>query len=91
MNIGGIAPADVLFFQSGDLVQPISPILHLPLRLILRDAISFLHATDELVLLAVDNSQVIFSELAPLFLDLAGDLLPVAFDAVPIHHFLHQM
>jgi hypothetical protein len=38
--------------------------------------------------LALDHIEVVVGELAPLLLNLAFELFPVAFDAIPIHGFL---
>src|SRR6185437_16382084 len=38
-----------------------------------------------LVLLAADDVELVIGQLAPLFLGLALELFPVAFDAVPVH------
>ena len=54
------------------------------------DSVSLLNPPFELVALSVDAIQVIFGELTPLLLDLALNLLPVSFDAIPIHHFLRR-
>src|SRR5712691_2636638 len=69
-------------------LHTVHPRIDLTLRLVLGDAIAFLDAADELVLLAADDGQVVFRQLAPLLLHLAGQLLPVAFDAIPIHDSL---
>src|SRR5216683_1323305 len=69
-------------------LHAVHPRIDLTLRLVLGDAIAFLDAADELVLLAADDGQVVFRQLPPLLLHLAGQLLPVAFDAIPIHDSL---
>src|SRR5579885_903172 len=61
------------------------PVPQLPLRVLLLNAVALLDAPDQLVALAVDESEIIVSELAPLLLHLALHLLPVAGDLVPIH------
>src|SRR4029079_4765878 len=43
-----------------------------------------------LLAVAIDLSEVDVGKLAPLLLDLASHLLPVAFDAIPIHAGLHS-
>ena len=55
------------------------------LGLVLGDPVLLLDLADELVALAGDDVDVVVGELAPLLLHLARELLPVAFDAVPVH------
>ena len=55
------------------------------LRLFLFVAISFLDAADQLISLSSDHGQLVVGQLAPLLLDLAGQLLPIAFDLIPVH------
>src|SRR5665213_2946279 len=52
--------------------------------LVLADAVGLLHLADQLVALAADDVELVVGELAPLFLGLALQLLPVAFDTVPV-------
>src|SRR5690606_25292546 len=61
------------------------PVLDLTLGLVLGNAVTFLNLARELVALAGDDVEVVVGQLAPLLLDLALHLLPVTFDAVPIH------
>ena len=63
----------------------VCPLLDLTLGLILGDSVTLLDATNQLVLLAVDDREIIVGQLAPLLLHLAGDLLSIAFDAIPVH------
>src|SRR5665213_2285200 len=53
-------------------------------RLVLADSVRLLHLADQLVTLATDYVELVVGELAPLFLGLALQLLPVAFDTIPI-------
>src|SRR5512132_3795168 len=53
--------------------------------LVLRDAIRFLQLACELIALAGDRVDLVVGQLAPLFLDLARQLLPVAFNPIPVH------
>src|SRR5260370_40879438 len=69
-------------------LHAVHPRFDLTLRLVLGNAVAFLDAADELVLLAADDGQVVLGQLAPLLLHLAGQLLPIAFDAIPIHDSL---
>src|SRR3990170_1870529 len=66
-------------------LHPLDPAIDLAFCLVLGDAVALLDAANELVLLAVDDRNVVLGQLAPLLLDLAGELLPVAFNAIPIH------
>jgi hypothetical protein len=47
-----------------------------------------LDPTNQLDATALDEIKVIIRELAPLLLNLAAELLPIAFDSVPIHESL---
>src|SRR4029079_8905625 len=64
------------------------PIVNVLARLILSDTVSLLDFAFELIAFAIDGSEVIIGELAPLLLDGALNLLPVSFDTVPVHDFL---
>src|SRR5215813_6354677 len=66
-------------------LHAVDPAVDLALGLVLGDAVALLDAPDELVLLAVDDGDVVLGKLAPLFLDLAGHLLPVPFNTIPVH------
>src|SRR5262245_45985221 len=66
----------------------VSPLLDLTLGLVLGNAIPLLYAANQLVLLPVDGRQVIVGQFAPLLLHLAGKLLPVPFDSIPVHDSL---
>ena len=59
------------------------PIGELLLRFILGDAVRFLDLAGEVIPLARNHVELVIGELAPLLLDIALELLPVAFDAVP--------
>jgi hypothetical protein len=61
------------------------PVLDLTLGLVLSNAVTLLDAANELGLLAVDDRKIIVGQFAPLLLHLAGDLLPVTFDPIPVH------
>src|SRR5216684_2752876 len=61
------------------------PGIDLPLRLVLGDAVTLLQTAGELLSPALDHVKVVVGELSPLPPNLALELLPVAFDAVPIH------
>ena len=66
------------------------PVVNVLLDLILGEAITLLDLSFELIAATVDGSEVIVGELAPLLLDLACDLLPISFNAIPVHdNLLH--
>jgi len=62
------------------------PVIYFLLGLILGVAVALLQMTFELVLTSVDYIEIIVSKFAPLLFDLTLHLLPVSFDAVPIHY-----
>jgi hypothetical protein len=53
--------------------------------LILGNAVTLLNLALELIAAASDHIEVVIRELAPLLFDLAFDLLPIAFNPVPVH------
>src|SRR6185295_15473979 len=61
------------------------PLLQLLLGLVLADAVRVLDLANQLVAITGDAVQVVVGELAPLLLHFALHLLPVAFDAIPVH------
>jgi hypothetical protein len=61
------------------------PAVDLPLGLVFGNAISLLDLADQLDSAALDAVKVIIGELAPLLLNFAAELLPIAFDSIPIH------
>ena len=61
------------------------PVVDVLADLVLGDAVALLDLAFELVALAGDDVEVVVGQLAPLLLDLALDLLPVSFNAIPIH------
>ena len=66
----------------------LDPHVDLALGRIVGDAAALLYPARQLGALAFDELDVIVGELAPLLTNLAFDLLPVAFDTVPIHRWL---
>src|SRR5581483_5505749 len=66
----------------------IQPIVDLAFGLILGVAVTLLQTAGELLTLAFDHVEVVARELAPLLLHLALELLPIAFNAVPVHPLL---
>src|SRR5262245_9891137 len=64
------------------------PVLYLPFGFVLADAVAFLDLADELIAVARHLVELVVGKLAPLLLQLAFHLLPVALDAIPVHAFL---
>src|SRR5579863_4697479 len=60
-------------------------IRHLSLSFFLGDAVALLHPSDQLIALPLDHRPIVVGEPAPLLLGLAGELLPVSGDLIPIH------
>src|SRR6185437_10105358 len=60
----------------------------LPLGFVLGDAVRLLDLPRQLIALAGDEVDVVVGQLPPLLLHLAGELLPVALNAVPVHALL---
>ena len=57
----------------------------LPLHLILGDAVAFLDLPGQLVAFAGDQLEITVREPAPFFFHMSLELLPIAFNHVPIH------
>ena len=55
------------------------------IRLFLGNSVMLLERAGELVVFAGDGGQLIIGELAPLLLDFARELFPVARDLIPVH------
>jgi hypothetical protein len=53
--------------------------------LILRDPITLLNYSFQLIATTGDSVQIVVGEVAPLLFDLAFELLPVSFNSIPIH------
>src|SRR4051794_32979391 len=69
-------------------VDAVEPSVDLTLGVILRDTIALLKPAGEFRPFALDHVEVVVGELAPLLLSLAFELIPVAFNTVPIHCLL---
>src|SRR5262245_35902270 len=69
-------------------IRVFEPSVDLALGVVLGNAVALLKPARKLGALALDHIEVVVGELAPLLLNLALELFPVAFDAVPIHGFL---
>src|SRR4029079_3493767 len=61
------------------------PAIHLLFGLVLGNAISLLDFADKLGAATLDDREIVVGELAPLLLGFAGELLPIAFDSIPVH------
>src|SRR5882724_9222131 len=61
------------------------PVVDILAHLVLGDAVPLLDLAFELVALAANEIQIVVGQLAPLLFDLAFDLLPISFHAIPIH------
>src|SRR5262245_2271222 len=64
------------------LVHPVVDVLLDP---VLGIAVARLNLAFELLAVAVDLGDIVIGKLAPLLLHLTAELLPAAFDAIPIH------
>src|SRR5215510_3029724 len=63
----------------------VHPVVDVPLHPVLGIAVARLNLAFELLAVAVDLGDIVIGELAPLLLHLTAELLPAAFDAIPIH------
>src|SRR5262245_13043775 len=61
------------------------PVVNVLAHLVLGEAVALLDFAFQLLAPAGDDVEIVVGELAPLLLDLALDLLPVPFHAVPVH------
>jgi hypothetical protein len=61
------------------------PTVDIAPRLIFCQPISLLKPAFQLIALAIDSSQIIIRDLAPLLLDLPAKLFPITFDPIPVH------
>src|SRR5450830_216341 len=61
------------------------------LRLFPGDSIGFLDFAEKLIAFARNYIELIVGEFPPLLLDVALELLPVAFDSIPVHCCLLAM
>src|SRR6185503_6701855 len=61
------------------------PVFDLALGFVLLDAVALLDLAHQLVAMAAHLIELVVGELAPLLLQLARHLLPVALNAVPVH------
>jgi hypothetical protein len=70
------------------LVDVLQPAVDFTLGLILLVAVALLQTAGELRALALDLVEIVIGQVRPFLLHLALELLPVAFDAIPIHLIL---
>jgi len=73
------------------LVQPAvisaaGPLIDLLARGIQRNAVALLDPTRELIAAARGRCEIIVRELSPLLFGSTLELLPIAFDSIPVHH-----
>src|SRR5262245_60377494 len=80
-------PAPTLAAGLSSSIHALEPAVDLALGLVLRHAVALLKPAAELHALTLDDVKIIVGELAPLLLNLAPELFPIAFDTIPIHHF----
>src|SRR5262249_36049203 len=73
------------WFGHGGRLLTAHPVVNVLAHLILGVAVSRLDLAFELLATAVDLRDVVVGEFAPLLLDFTTELLPAAFDAIPIH------
>src|SRR5690349_18011892 len=66
-------------------IHGLEPVVDVLSHLVLRDAVALLDLAFELLTFSVHLGEIVVRELTPFLLDLAFGLLPVSFDAVPIH------
>src|ERR1700738_1856563 len=64
---------------------PVQPIVDRLVRRVFGDAGAFLNLALKLFALAGDLVEIIIRKMTPLLLDLALELFPVSFNAIPIH------
>src|SRR5205807_3909457 len=64
---------------------PHDPVVDVLASFIPSDAIAFLNLPFKLLPLAGNFVEIVVRQVAPLLLDLAFELFPVSFDAIPIH------
>ncbi len=65
------------------------PRIDLLARLVLGVPVALLQQALGLLAVAVGAGQVVVAQVALFLLHLTGDLLPVAFDTIPVHGLLH--
>jgi uncharacterized membrane protein YtjA (UPF0391 family) len=66
----------------------VQPLVNLLAHLVFRNAVTLLDLALELFTVAADFGQIIVRNSSPFRFDFAGELLPISFDAIPIHNAL---
>src|SRR5262245_8737850 len=66
-------------------IRSVEPIVDVLFRFILGIAISRLEQPFQLLTIAIDFGEVVVGQVAPLFFDLPGQLLPVTLNTIPVH------
>jgi hypothetical protein len=66
-------------------VHAFEPGIDLALGLVPRHAVALLKPAAELRALTLDDVEIVVGEFAPLLLNLAFELFPIAFNSIPIH------
>ena len=69
-------------------LQGAAKFFDLLVRLIPSDTVTFLDLAGEVFAIALGNREIVISELAPLRLELAGELFPLPLDLVFVHENL---
>src|SRR5262245_38446894 len=82
-----VHPVPTLAAGLSSSIHALEPAVDLALGLVLRHAVALLKPAAELHALTLDDVEIIAGELAPLLLNLAFELFPIAFDTIPIHRF----
>ena len=67
------------------IVRAALPMAKLLLDVVLGQTVAFLDLAGELIAPAGNDVKIVVGQLAPLFLDPARDLFPVALNAIPVH------
>src|SRR5208283_2249014 len=67
------------------IADTVLPIGDLPFCLVSGYSVSFLNLADEHFSTTVDSREVVVRQLSPAFLHRALQLLPIAFDTIPVH------
>lgn len=67
------------------------PIGELLFGLLLGDAVAFLDLACKVLTPPVNDIKIVIGLLSPLFFGLASDMLPIAFDLIPVHMNLLSM
>src|SRR6478736_855569 len=83
------APALGRGFVRASLLQRAKPVVDVPADLVLGKAVALLKLAFELLAPTLDHIEIVVGELAPFLFGGALELLPIAFNPVPIQRILH--